>query len=279
LESQAPLTENTIRVYLEGGLGNQLFGLANGISIANRNQAKLLLDCTNLRARKFELSRYGFECSEQIRSKAFVTSSSFLRQERVIREKDFRFDPRIYAIRTPASIRGYFQTWRYFDEYRKEILDLLGSPKVLSKEYQELLIEMEQNRTLIVHVRRGDYKNLINYHGLVSKNYLQIAIETQIRQTEIEKIWIFTDSPEDIDELGLEFDRVIGPETLNDAVEVLDLMKRATAFVGSNSSLSWWAAYLNDSHDASPIFPSPWFQEESIDTRDLLLPNWFSLQL
>lgn len=273
------MAKKTLRVCLEGGLGNQLFGLACGLAITTRHDANLILDSTNLKARKFELDSYGFECVSKtnLTSKLRYSLDKTLNLE--VRERDFRFDPRIQLLKPPAVIKGYFQSWKYFDEIRTEILKILESPMDTSSEYKYLLSELKQHKTLIVHIRRGDYKNLTTYHGMVTENYLKTSIDLQLRLSSPERIWVFSDSPEDVKSLVPNFDKIIGPETLNSPAEILGLMKCATSFVGSNSSLSWWAAYLNQFNSVAPIFPTPWFQADDIDTKDLLLPGWVSIQL
>jgi hypothetical protein len=62
-----------------------------------------------------------------------------------------------------------------------------------------------------------------------------------------------------------------------DALDEMLLMSRAPALVTANSSFSWWAAWLGDRPGRPVVAPRPWFDDPSIDARDLLPPHWLTL--
>lgn len=47
----------------------------------------------------------------------------------------------------------------------------------------------------------------------------------------------------------------------------------------SNSTFSWWGAYLNNNKDKTVIYPTPWFgvAKQDISTKDLCPKNWIIL--
>jgi hypothetical protein len=88
-------------------------------------------------------------------------------------------------------------------------------------------------------------------------------------------IWVFTDSPNEIQEY-LPPDRstkvFIVPGDLNTA-ETFELMRSAKAYIIANSTFSWWAAYL--SYTKNPIIyaPDPWFKNIE-DPASLIPSHW-----
>jgi hypothetical protein len=71
--------------------------------------------------------------------------------------------------------------------------------------------------------------------------------------------------------------RYFGPESINDPVTLLRIMSEAKGLIGSNSSLSWWSAYLMD-EEKIKIFPAKWFVNSDLDTTDLIPPEWQILE-
>jgi hypothetical protein len=43
-------------------------------------------------------------------------------------------------------------------------------------------------------------------------------------------------------------------------VEVWDLMRHFSAYIISNSTFAWWAAFLRENQGAPVYAPDPWFQ-------------------
>ncbi len=55
------------------------------------------------------------------------------------------------------------------------------------------------------------------------------------------------------------------------------LMRSCKYFIICNSSFSWWAAWLAESPEKIVIAPSTWFGDTTIDTTDLVPPEWFRI--
>jgi hypothetical protein len=60
---------------------------------------------------------------------------------------------------------------------------------------------------------------------------------------------------------------------LASAEQVLGQMAQAQGLVISNSSFSWWAAWLAGDR-ATVVAPAPWFTDSVMPTEDLLPPTW-----
>ena len=66
---------------------------------------------------------------------------------------------------------------------------------------------------------------------------------------------------------------VLFSDGTNDLVD-LCLMSLADHNIISNSSFSWWGAYLNQNQNKKIITPSNWFKDKNINTKDLIPNKW-----
>ena len=114
-----------------------------------------------------------------------------------------------------------------------------------------------------VHVRRGDYLNLSHTHAICPTHYFTQAIdEMRVRHPDTHFL-IFSDDPHWCREhLGGDKDVTIiesdpSASTLDNEMADFLLMRSCQSFIISNSTFSWWAAYLSQSRDV--ICPERWF--------------------
>lgn len=160
---------------------------------------------------------------------------------------------------------GYFQSWRYFDEYREKLLEALGFAWRHKKEYCS------------VHVRRDDYLQQSEYHPPVTEKYLYEAMKNVAgKQPEI-IFRVFSDDilwcKETFSLPGFSQFNIQYSEGTHE-VEELEKMSCCSHQICANSAFSWWAAYLNQNPDKIIIMPERWFGEALRHyTRDLYLPG------
>jgi hypothetical protein len=268
--------KKSINVELQGGLGNQLFGWAAGFALSKKINVDLTLNTSNLIARKYELD--AFRLSEKI--KLSNTKESRIQRmnltEATFEEESFQYDERFESISKPKRLKGYFQSWKYFDDFQSEIRSLL----YLKQESNDLKLLSEITtayQVLGIHIRRGDYVGLEEYHGLTSSKYFNNAVQMIRKLSGFEKIMVFSDDIIVAREVFSEGDYYISSQELHSSPETLILMSRCKSFIGSNSSFSWWAGYIGSHNSEFCIFPRPWFTNPSINSRDLLPPNWITL--
>jgi hypothetical protein len=162
-------------------------------------------------------------------------------------------------------LEGYWQTEKYFKEYRERILKAFG-------------FEWESRPgTVSVHVRRGDYLRLVKKHPPVSKEW----IETAMAEFPGAAFIFFSDDiawcrhhfghRKDVEFMGREMGS-------SHPVEVRDLvtMSHCENHICSASTFSWWSVWLNQNEDKRIIMPKLWFVEgwNGIDVRDIVPPEW-----
>lgn len=155
---------------------------------------------------------------------------------------------------------GYWQTWKYFDEYANLIRkELQPSSKIASK-VEAWKASLIQQETVSVHIRRGDYLNKKNHGKDVylynSTEYYHRAID-EIRKRIVKPYFCFFS--DDIEWCKNEFSDITNESCFvinkdNDAA-VVDLFSIAACKHGilSPSSFSWWGNWLKRPNKESII--------------------------
>lgn len=291
-----------------GELGNQLFQLAFALSKSRLQRQHLVLVFTSNPNRLLEFNLPSISFSEPnrfgvlilrirfkvvkllIKTLAFVKFYSGIKLiERItntVTEKiPHKFDESLLSENNTALHYGYFQSWKYFESIENEIRKIL-KVKNESPEFKKLRDTLSIEPFTAVHIRRGGFgPSIINseFHGFASVNYYLRAIALLKKLGDDFPLVIFTDNVEKADDiisaLPAKAKIVIGPSDLKSQSETLELMSSCNAFIGANSSYSWWAAYLGDKKGKNIIFPRPWYKSSGMPEQDLLAPNWITLGL
>jgi len=280
------MSEIAVVVNLQGGMGNQLFGWACGYALARRlgvpvvvSDARIPKSNTNLDPRQFELGYFGIQVQRPTPGQQKTRIHRFAKRpkdSRSFSEAGFAYDPRVLDLEAPVALNGYFQSKKYFADYQQEILELLTTKALRAPELGRLSNDFGRD-WIAVHIRRGDYLKNSHVHTIPDKAYYQRAVTLLRQATGLDRVVVFSDDIQAAQEIGLNADSYIGAELLPSPGDNLILMSQAGGFVGSNSSFSWWAAFLSQPSNRLNVFPRPWFVPEKASTRDLLEPDWLTL--
>ena len=262
-----------VKVY--GGLGNQLFCYACGYAVARYNNCDLIIDTSqqdNDSFRQVDIIKLKIPYSKRITFKKGTGLFDRLLLNRMIlsiklglgiyraKEKEpYCFDRDIFNInRKSIYLHGYWQSYRYFNEYRKELLSAYEPSFILSDYFKETQnkIDMCEN-SIAVHIRRGDY---VSIGCNIENSYYDLAIERIERALSLTKTYfIFSDDISYAYEFKYkypEFDMyVIDNRSTNSTIEDLLLMSKCRNQIIANSSYSWWAAWLNKYENKIIICP------------------------
>ena len=192
-----------------------------------------------------------------------------------IHEKEFTFDPEMYKISDGTDLMGYFQTEKYFSEFRDTILGYFSfRPEVdeSASSYWKESIQpsLGKSASVSVHVRRGDYTLYPDHHPTCSKEYYDRAMS--LFGPEV-KFLIFSD---DLDWCRENFnsDRFHIVDSGSPYVD-LKLITMCDHHINANSSFSWWGSWLNKKENKRVICPSNWFGSAiNKDTRDVYCEGW-----
>ena len=191
-------------------------------------------------------------------------------------ESTFHYSPLAISEPVRGSYFGYFQSPKYFSDYSTEIRKMFTLPSV-SKSLTLLIESIDFQETVAIHVRRGDYVGKENFHGLSTELYFRKAIDLVNANGSTKKIVVFTEDYSTAKTMFPEAWKIITPEILGSPSENLALIAKFAHFIGSNSSFSWWGAFLSENRRGYTIFPRPWFSNTGFNDRDLLMPDWITL--
>ncbi len=111
--------KNVIEVYLNGGLGNQMFQWAAGYSLAKKLNLPITLNISQLGNRDFELSSFDIGHYEVSTAKSILAATHNVQLSRLLRmvgrhgnyfEKTLNFESRFFELKRPVKIHGFFQS-------------------------------------------------------------------------------------------------------------------------------------------------------------------------
>jgi hypothetical protein len=276
--------KSQVTVELVGGLGNQLFCLSAGFYVARLHSADLKMKYEsklNSTTRNSAFSN-GFAMSGgdgvELVSVVNRKNNSFVNslvtkvvgllkvanpwQESMYKSKVVGFDPKLDSIMPPVYLKGYFQSWKYALNSKSFIRRALFSQANLSDYATSLIQELNAEKTLVVHIRLGDYLLGENsYFGVLDAEYYKNALLNH----DLLKYQVFVFS-DDINHAESNYSHVFPENTiwvdpmrkLND-LESLIVMLHGKSYVIANSTFSWWAAFLSDSK-TKVVAPAKWFR-------------------
>ena len=117
------MAQKNVVVELQGGLGNQLFGWAAGYVLSKRLECDLVLDCSQLSSRGYQLGHFEFSTNlQQVDNRqGWLKKFSNKIKSDVFEEQSFIFDLRFERITSPSVLRGYFQSWKYHIPFESDL--------------------------------------------------------------------------------------------------------------------------------------------------------------
>jgi hypothetical protein len=231
-----------------GKLGNALFEAAATIAVAKRHNDTYLFPSWSYSAH-FSIPQDKFRAQ--------------------LPQLHFQYEEPQYAYteipyRGNMNIHGYFQSERYFQDAKINIMNLLTP-----KPYVEV-----KSGVASVHVRRGDYLKFKDCYEILNMDYYEPAMEA----TGAKKFLVFSDDMRWCKQhfKGNQFEFAEG----NSAVADLSSMAACSHNIIANSSFSWWGAWLNRNPVKKVIAPKNWFGPKLAPTHpttDLIPKNWIQI--
>ena len=268
---------------IRGGLGNQIFQYAYAKAFAARRSTGLWLNLSRyalkLGIRTFSLDAFDISCDRSFGSRVAERCLRRLPAHLVRTEQqpfplvsDNGHGKFLYLI-------GFWESYRYLESIESE----LRKEFVLrhhSEAFRVLEREIRERPSMAVHVRRGDHVGHRTLALLDAEYYRNAAAALKAMRPDIARAFIFSDDPawcrEDLSQIADVDTVIIEGRGTTDAEELI-LMSRCAGNVISNSTFSWWSAYLNTEPEHAVVAPSRWFTTEpmnAIQLEKLVLPSW-----
>lgn len=174
---------------------------------------------------------------------------------------------------------GYFQTENFPKKIDKNQLFGLFVEADSHAKIQELKALSNQRKIIVVHLRFGDYINDPNI-GNLNVEYFTEAINYLESKNLYDEIWIFSD-----DEAKAKYflpskfnnqTKIISTTHLSPVV-ALRCMQFGSGYILSNSTFSWWGAYLRQNSKAPVVVPARWFDRLSWNLK-LIPKEWYRVE-
>lgn len=226
-----------------GNLGNQLFQIASTIGMALEHGHNFT----------FPVWKYSSYFQEGL-----PTGGSF--EAWTLEEKGFHYqDERIAGGENWADfegdhydVDGWRQTEKYWKRNEERIRKLFQWEANFLKTMRTKWKKALAKPTIAISVRRGDFVNNPNYDQVPIRFYL-LALLEEIPAWQDHNVLLFSD---DIHYCRVQFEGL--PNVFfcdGTAIEQLCLMSQCKHFVISNSTFSWWGAYLGEVNGGVVIRP------------------------
>jgi hypothetical protein len=282
---------NDLNVRLFGGLGNQIFQYFAGLDLSLKTGSRLNVDARWIDA-SYSQDESDVRDFRLLEEAAIITKSEYgeinFRLERLktkIAGKS-QTAAKFFGLNVPNSpgfieinqlspgveLRGYFQSYKYFENVNKTFKASDWSLINESQLFLEIKAELDAAPFIAIHVRGGDYlKKTKTYNNLESKYYLESLRDLKRVIGDI-KVLVFSDDTEyarSIFNSNAEFE-FLNQDGLR-ASEAMILMSSAKGIIIANSTFSYWAAMINaGNHIYAPKF---WYANAEAD-KDLYPPHW-----
>lgn len=194
-------------------------------------------------------------------------------------DTDLGYGSKVVSKYRNIYLHSYFQSYLFVSQ--KSVMEKIRDLQLIetSSILTEYIDRAMRTHPLIVHVRRGDYRNESQF-GLLNEKYYEKAIDAIADRREISEIWLFSDEPHVAKFLIPEKYRtklVEIPHFDDKPSTTLELMRYGSAYVIANSSFSWWSAMLSKSSDPLVVAPSVWFKSMQ-QPRYLIPESWIRIE-
>lgn len=305
-----------IIVHMMGNLGNQMFIYAMARSLQLKYNKKLMLDLGGLK-RSYYAANYKLDCfniPEDIsydlsklnflsRWKYQITSRIYHIEYGVIQKLKedlivplsicktwFKFGC-FYNVNRPfyqypdikrknLYVYGYFQSEKYFRDYKDIISKELRVKRPASVEDKVLIDAMKSENSVAVSIRANVAPENPNVKdnlelGFIDKDYYYRGMEEIAKRVKNPVFYIFADSI-DIVKKEYKFPYPVVYVTPEDSSAGMRLMYSCKHYVIANSTFSWWGAYLSENPDAIVIMPEV-FDRQGPPRKDIFWDNVIKL--
>lgn len=248
---------------LKGGLGNYLFQIAVGYSLALDNNVEFTVDEARMMQVHSHWNTYTENIFRKVPVGVDVPNKTYYQYE------SLTYKPIPYT--DGVLIDGYYQSEKYWAGNEDKILDLFSIDKdtleYLNFKYPEIL---NSNDTCSIHVRRGDFLK-VNFYNRLGMDYYNKAIDEIGRD---KHFVIFSD---DIEWCKVNFQH-INATFIQGQKDYMDmyLMSLCSDNITANSTFSWWGSYLNMNPNKKVVTPKVWFVH-SHSNEDVPPASWIKI--
>lgn len=292
---------------IQGGMGNQMFQYAIGLANAKRLNTDLYIDDSLLHVkldfehavyRSYEL-RY-FQIEGRIANKQIIHQFNFTGQERFtenLRLKiKFKIKPPNNIIQKGNEIEasylqaadnscfvGRWQSEIFFREHAQDIKNAF----VIKEEYlhasREIIKQFHDRPLCAIHVRRGDYVSnpfYASHLGALPLSYYLEGMRMIREKIPQVRFLIFSNDYLWCREVFTSTEVLLAKDFMPDAgaIEEFAAMTCIPHHIISNSTFSWWAAWLAENESSAIIAPAHWAKTNQFIPSQIIPHRWTTVQ-
>lgn len=228
-------------------------------------------------------------CDKRLRRKAFHDS-----KQRIYEEDGF-YDPKVLE-QDDMYLDGKFMSQKYFEDILSQVKETYKFPSIENlsltpRANENFLIYYDaitRSNAVGIHIRRSDSRyNEELYQNICTTEYYHGAISYILERVPDAKFFVFSNEPKWIkswikeilrsfinddmsdDEIRALRERCVLVEANDEYTSYLDmfLLSKCQHNILSNSSFSWWGAWINENPNQMIVAPSTWLN--GVDSNDL----------
>ena len=259
-----------------GGLGNQLFQIFNLMAYSFRHRVPFYFPLEQITQGQRKNTYWTTPLLQTLQH--FVKSTPS-QQPLMYHERNFHYEPIPSPPQSNIKFFGYFQSYKYFQDQQELIYKFIKLRETQTAMREKTKEKYDYARTVALHFRVGDYKNLPNHHPLMSLEYYTEALKQLLKDTIDKSPNVDLHSfPHNVlyfcEEADLQYvqEKMLTPlqqnplfknkftfqcidHNLSDWEQLL-VMSLCSKHIIANSTFSWWGAYLGLGGNP-PTTPSP----------------------
>lgn len=244
------ITYNKLGLY--GRFGNQMFQYAALYSIAKTRKYDFGVPYGNK-----NLNEYQNFCLPECFPNLTAKDSTGYSPRYKASEKNFCYNAGIFGVMDDTDIQGYFQSEKYFVDYREHLLKEFEFADNIKNKAADIR-NLSTNKAISIHLRLGDYVIQQQNHPVCSLDYYNEALA---HMPEDAMIFVFSDDIPTATKIFEQLNRKVVFSEGNDKYVDMCLMTMCDYHIIANSSFSWWGAWLSNSKKT--VAPAKWFGEAS----------------
>lgn len=295
-------------VKFQGGLGNQMFQYAFYKYLNQKNLVYADLswfkNSSQDNMRPYMLNHvFGINLKELQAKKSPKTNSPFVFRVinklilknlnfKIIRTNDSYYveypQTRVdyYLSRKNGYLDGYWQSERYFLSAKNQVIKDFEF-KIKDEKIIKTAKEINATKNSVsLHWRRGDYVNHSQLE-VIKPNYFLSVLKRLVELKNINKVFVFTEDYDWVKNQLLSFNLNLNFRIISKELEGVEdynemyLISICENNIISNSSFSWWGAYLNKYEEKIVIAPKKWTKSEGyeLSNKERVPSSWLRMEV
>jgi len=181
--------------------------------------------------------------------------------------KNGAFNPKIFQINDNTDLIGYFQSPKYFNKYREELINLFKPKREIILKVNKILSKYSKP-VITLHIRGSDYlsKTWVNFYGGIPNYDYYLESITLISKKEKKKIsdYQIICLTDDILTSKKILKNLSNIEFYSSAEPLIDMfiLIKSKRLIISASTFAFWGAYLNQNKNVVIYAPKFWLNQK-----------------